>query len=567
MYAKKLQTSRLMSGRENNNKNKSRSIITYRNSSINSKQKINKNNHIYRLKNEMLGKRYDDSSLYTKKTSRNTKQKSIDNSSLNQNLYQNTSLSYINNSSSRYQKKPIKPQKIKNNKEQLNNNIFILNESNKSNFNKSNLNININNIKNSQYQKTQNLTTTSNYSVFSFSNIVNEPTSSNEKYEESKDIILNDSEISKPFNNSRIITTFLQIDDLTPIPDRIGSKQHYLAEYDYDEAKRAAVTCRRIEYSYNLRNVIKSEISLDEIITIQRWWREILKKRNEELLKELQIQERIKLKDIQNYILFLNKVHYIYTLHLVKKFLNRLKIKYGKLYYKNLFNRKAKVIQNAYRQYILRKKLKFKSLLKRLAFKKKKRKLFYYLDVFIMNMNKIIKLQNFIKYYLLKQKESYYLKMANKIHPFMYYYLKYGIGNNDENLCLIKYKINRFLNMIEKWKKLTTSQKQLKALLFLENIKFIIKKKYFIYFILRIVERINSLLTYFLLKPLMKDILYIYKRKKLKKIILRWKIKNQMMKRREIQTLNLVLRIIHKYAFKPFIKKIKKRIYEIEEME
>ena len=338
MYAKKLQTSRLMSGRENNNKNKSRSIITYRNSSINSKQKINKNNHIYRLKNEMLGKRYDDSSLYTKKTSRNTKQKSIDNSSLNQNLYQNTSLSYINNSSSRYQKKAIKPQKIKNNKEQLNNNIFILNESNKSNFNKSNLNININNIKNSQYQKTQNLTTTSNYSVFSFSNIVNEPTSSNEKFEESKDIILNDSEISKPFNNSRIITTFLQIDDLTPIPDRIGSKQHYLAEYDYDEAKRAAVTCRRIEYSYNLRNVIKSEISLDEIITIQRWWREILKKRNEELLKELQIQERIKLKDIKNYILFLNKVHYIYTLHLVKKFLNRLKIKYGKLYYKNLFN-------------------------------------------------------------------------------------------------------------------------------------------------------------------------------------------------------------------------------------
>ena len=65
----------------------------------------------------------------------------------------------------------------------------------------------------------------------------------------------------------------------------------------------------------------------------------------------------------------------------------------------------------------------------------------------------------------------------------------------------------------------------------------------------------------------MKDILYIYKRKKLKKIILRWKIKNQMMKRREIQTLNLVLRIIHKYAFKPFIKKIKRRIYEIEEME
>ena len=564
MHAKKIQTSRKKSTRENNNKNKSRSIITYRNSGINLKQKNNNNNYIYQMKNEILGKRYDDLSIYNKKTSRNTKQKSIDNSSYNQNLYQNSSVSYIN-TSSRYQKKSLKQQKKPNNKEQLNN-IFTLKEPNRNMINKNNLNINITNIKNTPYQKSQNLTTNSNYSMISFSNIVNEPTSSNEKFDESKDIF-NDSEIFKPINNGRIVTTFLQIDELTPIPDRIGAKQHYLAEYDYDEAKRAAVTCRRIEYSYNLRNIIKSEICLDDIIKIQRWWREILKKKNRELLKELQIQEKIKLNDIQNYILFLNKIHYIYTMHLVKKFINRLKMKFAKLYYKNFFNRKAKKIQNVYRQYILSKKLQFQSLLKRLAFKKKKRKLFYYLDVFIMNMNKIIKLQNFIKYYFLNKNEKYYLKMANKIHPFMYYYLKYGIGDNDKSIYLIKYKIKEFLNMIEKWKKLVFLKKKMRAFIFLDNIKFIIKKKYFTFFILRIVERINSMITYFLLKPLMKDIIYIYYRKKLEKIILRWKANVKIMKRRDILMLNIVLKIIDKFAFKPFIKKMKKRIFEIEEIE
>jgi hypothetical protein len=95
------------------------------------------------------------------------------------------------------------------------------------------------------------------------------------------------------------VTTIVQIDDLTKIPDRIGGAQNKYADYDYNEAKRAAVTCRRIEYSYNLRNVIKSEISLDEIIIIQRWWRDILRKRNEQISKELRILDKINVNNIQ----------------------------------------------------------------------------------------------------------------------------------------------------------------------------------------------------------------------------------------------------------------------------
>ena len=564
MYAYKVSNNRQKSVRENGYKNKSRSIITDRNSNINPKQK---NKNIYQLKKEINYKRKDAPNLYDKKTSRNNKQKSIDNSIYNQSsIYHNSSL--INNNPQKYQKKALKDaRKLSNNNnyKKITNNIFTLKEPNKKSINKASLNIITNNIKNSQYQKSQNLTTNSNCSLFSFSNIVNEPTSSNDKFEESKD---NFYDIFDNNNiKSKVLTTFVQIDDLTPIPDRVGAKQHYLAEHDYDEAKRAAVTCRRIEYSYNLRNVIKSEISLEEIITIQRWWREILRKRNVQLLKELQIQERIKLNDIQNYILFLNKIHYIYTMYSVKKFINRLKIKFGKLYYKNIFNRNSSKIQNAYRFYILRKKLLFKALLKRLAYKMKKRKMFYSLDIFIMHMNKLIKLQNFIKYYLMKKKESYYLRMAHKVNPFMYYYLKFGIGNNDKYLYLIKDKIDGFLIMIQKWKNFTRSKKLLKSLLFLENIKFILRKKYFIIFILRIVERINSMMTYFLLKPLMNDIIYIYYRKKMEKIIQTWKACVKLYRRRDILVLNFILKLVNNYVFKPFIKQLKRKIYEEGELE
>jgi len=559
MYVNKAPIYRLKCNRYSCPKNnKSRSIITNNEGKMNSKN----NNYINQMKKEMLGKHQEEQSFCNKKTSRNIKQKSIDNSNINQSIYNNTSFNQPH-----FQKKGNKQNK-KMNKENVfkgnlnnQNNIFTMKENNKYNLNKNNLNIITNNIKNTQYQKTSNLTSGSNYSLFSFSNIVNEPTSSNEKFEESKD---NFCENDNYRINGRIFTTYLQIDDLTPIPDRIGGKQHRLAEYDYDEAKRAAVTCRRIEYSYNLRNVLKSEICIDEIITIQRWWRDILRRRNEELLKEFRLQEKIRLNNnnMQNYIIFLNKIHYIYTMHLVHRFMNRLKIKYGKLYYKNLFNRYASKIQKAYRLSVERKKLKdqlkLQRFLKRLAYKKEKRKFFYNLSRFMMDIDKIKKLQHYIKYYLLKKNENYYLKGAHDVHPFMYYYLKYGLGENDKNLYKIKYKNNLFLSMIQKWKDFIKYKRLLKILNFLENIKFIMRKKYYLYFIIRIVERINAVITYFLLKPLMIDIMKIYYKKKMINAIKVWKENVKKLKRRNILGFNIILKLVQKYAFKLFMKRMNK---------
>ncbi len=125
----------------------------------------------------MYVKRQEDQNPFIKKISRNTKQKSIDNSIYNQNnIYLNASMNFHN--PPKNQKKVLKNVKNSGNKNSSNN-IFTFKETTKNSFNKNNLNIITNNIKNTQYQKTQNLTTNSNYSLFSFSNIVNEPTLSN----------------------------------------------------------------------------------------------------------------------------------------------------------------------------------------------------------------------------------------------------------------------------------------------------------------------------------------------------------------------------------------------------
>ena len=126
------------------------------------------------------------------------------------------------------------------------------------------------------------------------------------------------------------------------MPTLFGIKNCIIVKHDYDKAKRAAVTCRRIEYSYNLKNMIKSELSLDEIIVIQRWWREILRKKNNKLIKELKIKEKIKKKGEHKYFFFLNKICYIYFMHFVRSYMNKLTMKYGKIYYKNKFNKHIK---------------------------------------------------------------------------------------------------------------------------------------------------------------------------------------------------------------------------------
>ena len=359
--------------KSNNRNNKSLDNKNAQYYNLNARTK--KINNFINIKREIINKNNEEANFKNKKSKIYKKQKSIDNT--NQKYILNNITSSINNN--QYFKKQIRPIKFtnKNNNQNKINNIKITRKKNQTKRNLSIDNNSNHNIKNDisykkTYKKLSNITNP--YLKNSYYNFQNKK-SSDDIYSDSNDRTY-ENEIIK-FNSKNV------------------------------------VTCRRIEYSYNLRNVIKSEICLDEVITIQRWWRNILRRRNEELLKDLKIIEKININNIQRYILFLNKIHYVYVLHLLNDFFNKFKIRYGKLYYKNYFNRNAIKIQRAFREFLSKRKSegqnKLKILLNKYIYKYKKEKLFEEISNIHKIINKIKFLQNFFKYYLLRKKENYLL--------------------------------------------------------------------------------------------------------------------------------------------------------------
>ena len=515
------------------------------NLNIDIKRKINIINN---NKREIITKNNEESNLIIKKSNRNKKQKSIDNT-LNKNIFNNLSSSINNNKqniiNTKRSSKLLSTEKNKRN-------INIIKNSSNTKRSKKQLSMEKNYIKQDPYQKPRKNSRIINNNYYPNTNInfQNDKSFSNSNYS------IYEYEPPSKYNNKNVLTTFVQIDDLTKIPDRIGGRQNKYAEYDYNEAKRAAVTCRRIEYSYNLRNVIKSEICLDEVIMIQRWWRKIMKRKNEEILNELRICEKLNVNNIQRYILFLNKINYVYIIHLLNEFINKLKIGYGKLYYKNYFNGYAIKIQRAFREYISRKRNKGKKKIFQLIYKIRKKEFINKLKDAIKTFNKITFLQNFIRYHLLRNNENYCLKRAHETHPLLYFLLRYKIPLNKKSIRKYKRKRKRFLYFVEKWKTFHRYKKTIKIVLFLENFKFIIKKKFFIYFILRLVERINAMITYFLLQPLMKNIIRNYYLKKVKRKFLLWKKNDKKLKAKNKFAWNLIAKIIKIYTIDSLRKKL-----------
>ena len=515
------------------------------NLNIDIKRKINIINN---NKREIITKNNEESNLIIKKSNRNKKQKSIDNT-LNKNIFNNLSSSINNNKqniiNTKRSSKLLSTEKNKRN-------IDIIKNSSNIKRSKKQLSMEKNYIKQDPYQKPRKNSRIINNNYYPNTNInfQNDKSFSNSNYS------IYEYEPPSKYNNKNVLTTFVQIDDLTKIPDRIGGRQNKYAEYDDNEAKRAAVTCRRIEYSYNLRNVIKSEICLDEVIMIQRWWRKIMKRKNEEILNELRICEKLNVNNIQRYILFLNKINYVYIIHLLNEFINKLKIGYGKLYYKNYFNGYAIKIQRAFREYISRKRNKGKKKIFQLIYKIRKKEFINKLKDAIKTFNKITFLQNFIRYHLLRNNENYCLKRAHETHPLLYFLLRYKIPLNKKSIRKYKRKRKRFLYFVEKWKTFHRYKKTIKIVLFLENFKFIIKKKFFIYFILRLVERINAMITYFLLQPLMKNIIRNYYLKKVKRKFLLWKKNDKKLKAKNKFAWNLIAKIIKIYTIDSLRKKL-----------
>ena len=538
------------------NRNKSIKIINNKNiisnsNAVNTLVGSNNKSNLTNIKKEIFSKNNEESNFINKKTNNQLKKKSIDN------LLQKNKMFNLTNSINR------NSLILQNQIEQKNSNNSKINQ-NKNYLPKNNTNRN--SLKRQSFMEYPNLNKIINdkSKKKSCPNITSPYIQTDKSY--SKEIYLdsNGSIYENDFNNNdkkNILTTFVQIEDLTKIPERKEGTPNKYADHDYNEAKRAAVTCRRIEYSYNLRNVIKSEISLDEIILIQRWWRDILRKRNEEISKELRILNKINLNNVQKYIFFLNKIHYIYTMHLIIEYFNKLKTRYGKLYHKNYFGRFATKIQNAFRAYKFEKinegKLKLANLLNKVIFNRNKIQLMNDLKKAMNIINKIKILQNFIKYNILRKNEIYRYKCAHETHPFIYFLLKYKIPLNQKSIRKYKQKRARFMIFVQKWINFHKYKKMIKYMMFIKSIEFIIKKKFFIYFILRLVERINAMITYFLLQPLMKNILRNYYLRKIRRIFLIWKKNDTRLKNKYKLAWNLIAKIIKMHSLNYLKKNIK----------
>ena len=538
------------------NRNKSIKITDNKNikSNINAVNSIgfsNTKSNLISTKKEIISKNNEESNFISKKSNNQLKKKSIDN------LLQKNKMFNLTNSINRNSlilQNQIEQKNSNNSKINQTNNYIPKNIANRNSIKRQSFieYPNLNRIINEKTKKKSCPNITSPY-------IPTDKSYSKEIYLDSNGSIYESDLIKNDKKN--IVTTFVQIEDLTKIPERKEGTPNKYADYDYNEAKRAAVTCRRIEYSYNLRNVIKSEISLDEIIIIQRWWRDILRKRNEQISKELRILDKINVNNIQKYILFLNKINYIYTMHLLNDYFNKLKIGYGKLYYKNYFGRFATKIQKAFKAYKSEKindgKLKLANLLNKVIFNRNKIQLMNKLKKAMNIINKIKILQNFIKYNILRKNEIYRYKCAHEIHPFIYFLLKYKIPLNPKSIRKYKQKRARFMIFVQKWINFHKYKKMIKYMMFIENIEFIIKKKFFIYFILRLVERINAMITYFLLQPLMKNILRNYYLRKIKRTFLIWKKNDTKLKNKYKLAWNLIAKIIKVHSLDYFKKNIK----------
>jgi len=538
------------------NRNKSIKIINNKNiisnsNAVNSVVSSNNKSDLTSIKKEIISKNNEETNFINKKANNHLKKKSIDN------LLQKNKMFNLTNSINRNSLILQTQMEHKNsNNSRINqcNNYLPKNISNRNSIKRQSFieNYNLNKIMKDKKKKKSCPNITSTF-------IPIDKSYSKEIYLDS-----NGSIYENDFNKNdkkNIVTTFVQIEDLTKIPERKEGTPNKYADYDYNEAKRAAVTCRRIEYSYNLRNVIKSEISLDEIILIQRWWRDILKKRNDEISKELRILNKINVKNIQKYKLFLNKIHYIYTMHLIIEYFNKLKTGFGKLYHKNYFGRFARKIQKAFKAYKFKKinegKLKLANLLNKIIFNRNKIQLMNELKQAMNIINKIKILQNFIKYNILRKNEIYRYNCAHEIHPFIYFLLKYKIPLNQKSIRKYKQKRARFMIFVQKWINFHKYKKKIKYMMFIENIEFIIKKKSFIYFILRLVERINAMITYFLLQPLMKNILRNYYLRKIKRIFLIWKKNDAKLKNKYNLAWNLIAKIIKVHSLDYLKKNIK----------
>jgi hypothetical protein len=266
----------------------------------------------------------------------------------------------------------------------------------------------------------------------------------------------------------KVTTVQKRQQNLTPIPQKKRVKTK-IDEVEYSQAERAAVLLRRIEYSQGIKGSTSEAQKIyfqlvfeTKCITIQRWWRRMIIRLFIRHLKAIKIQRKFRgyitrsavkqFKRLISFIIpFLEQIAYVVNKRRVNNAFQLLKNKRAFLFHHNFVNKKVLLIQKIVRNYLMNKSFQSKKLklILIVLFKRPLLDFFNKLKCFRKkDLNKIIKIQSFLKKMLLRNEFS----KSKKANPFIYLYL-----NNNFAAYLRKKKF--ILNAVKQFKRLTLAKK------------------------------------------------------------------------------------------------------------
>jgi hypothetical protein len=362
--------------------------------------------------------------------------------------------------------------------------------------------------------------------------------------------------------------------DLTPIPVK-KNKEHKVNVDEYQQAERAAVIIRRMEYSMNIKN-LKNQLSESEniylqlafeakVITIQRWWRDIFINSEVRNLSSIKIQ-----KSFLGYIARKRYMYVIRQINVVYPFMVELlriienchqKKLFRILYHKCAIKSQEKIkgwkinmITKTIRRFLQRKTMTFDQFFQRLLKKiiPLKKIFLKKLKINLIQIKKLIILQAQIRRFLYKVELMNDGKQGGSSLLFIYF--KYY----QKDLNAYQSEKNKFLQVCKKLKFIALRSKYQK---FFDVIKVMMFKRCYITFFYDFKKR---LISYRIVKLRIKmisrnfrDIVPIFKRSFIRQYFFKWKIEMKKLKNLCLRAINFMKLVLNLQIYSPFISQLK----------
>ena len=252
---------------------------------------------------------------------------------------------------------------------------------------------------------------------------------------------------------------------LTKIPQKSDENAgNVRLKMAFNKAKDAARVVRRLEYSYSMRvNILLSKpIFQKNAKIIQNWYRSIkfIKKNTPKIIKIQSYARgmmiRTAFKEVcyifKHIIPFLKEIDKVISRRFAKIFFDNMIANYGVYYLIKL----AKIQNNKIIQVLRRFMQKQQFIRNNFSISTKIiKKCMYTKSIYEFDIrNKIVKIQNNIKKYLMHNSEKIMLEFTNKYHPKLYFYLKYW-----KNPVKIQQKLQKLHERVIKLKELQLKTK------------------------------------------------------------------------------------------------------------